>query len=516
MNTWNDFFWPLIVLSPRNPTVQVAVSTLATGGYVEDYSLILTGMLHLDPARCSSSSSSSAGRSSAGSCRGGQGMSWPNEFVWGAGNRGVPDRGRDAGRRPRRVDLGPLRADAGRVANGDTGDAGLRALLPLAGGPRPDAASSGSRAYRFSISWPRIQPDGRGPVNRKGLDFYRRLVEGLLERGIAPLATLYHWDLPQALQDEGGWASRDVVERFAEYAGSCFDASRRPRRRLDHAQRAVGDVVPRLRVRDEGARASGTGAAALRAAHTLLLVARSGRSRRSARPGDRPDRDHARPDRRRARPRRPTQDVAAARAARRQPQPRGSSTRCCAARIPPTCSSCTRSELGPLDAIRGRRPRDDRAAARLPRRQLLPARISSRRRRRPGASAFAKLEHGRRAYGDGLAGRPGSAHRAARCASSATTATCRCLITENGAAFDDRLDDGAVDDPRRVEYLRGAHRMPSSGRAARASTSAATTSGRCSTTSSGSGATRSGSGSSTSTTRPSAGSRSEARSGTAT
>jgi beta-glucosidase len=82
----------------------------------------------------------------------------------------------------------------------------------------------GLRGYRFSIAWPRIQPDGRGPVNQKGIDFYRRLVEGLLEREIAPLATLYHWDLPQRLQDDGGWASREVVDRYADYARLVFDA----------------------------------------------------------------------------------------------------------------------------------------------------------------------------------------------------------------------------------------------------------------------------------------------------
>src|SRR5439155_5063824 len=83
--------------------------------------------------------------------------------------------------------------------------------------------SLGLEGYRFSIAWPRIQPTGRGPANQRGLDFYRALVEGLLERGITPLATLYHWDLPQALQDDGGWASRDVVERFSEYAAIVYD-----------------------------------------------------------------------------------------------------------------------------------------------------------------------------------------------------------------------------------------------------------------------------------------------------
>ena len=105
--------------------------------------------------------------------------------------------------------------------NGDTGDPACE-HYPLARGPRPDLVAR-PRAYRFSISWPRIQPDGRGPANQRGLDFYRGLLEGLRERGIAPLVTLYHWDLPQALEDEGGWASRDTVDRFAEYAELVFD-----------------------------------------------------------------------------------------------------------------------------------------------------------------------------------------------------------------------------------------------------------------------------------------------------
>ena len=77
----------------------------------------------------------------------------------------------------------------------------------------------GVRAYRFSIAWPRIFPNGTGQPNAKGLDFYRRLVDALLEAGIEPYATLYHWDLPQALQDRGGWQSRDTAKAFADYAG---------------------------------------------------------------------------------------------------------------------------------------------------------------------------------------------------------------------------------------------------------------------------------------------------------
>ena len=105
----------------------------------------------------------------------------------------------------------------GRVANGDTGDVAcdhyhrFERDLDL-------IAELGLDAYRFSIAWPRIVPEGRGPVNQLGLDFYRRLVEAALQRGIRPVATLYHWDLPQPLEDAGGWAVRDTALAFAEYA----------------------------------------------------------------------------------------------------------------------------------------------------------------------------------------------------------------------------------------------------------------------------------------------------------
>jgi beta-glucosidase len=79
----------------------------------------------------------------------------------------------------------------------------------------------GLDAYRFSISWPRIQPDGTGGPNERGLDFYDRLVDELVAADIEPMATLYHWDLPQALQDAGGWQARETAERFAEYAAIC-------------------------------------------------------------------------------------------------------------------------------------------------------------------------------------------------------------------------------------------------------------------------------------------------------
>jgi beta-glucosidase len=76
----------------------------------------------------------------------------------------------------------------------------------------------GVRAYRFSVAWPRVVPQGRGSVNEAGLDFYSRLVDGLLEAGVTPFVTLFHWDLPQALQDEGGWPRRETAEAFVEYA----------------------------------------------------------------------------------------------------------------------------------------------------------------------------------------------------------------------------------------------------------------------------------------------------------
>ena len=77
----------------------------------------------------------------------------------------------------------------------------------------------GTKAYRFSIAWPRVFPDGTGTPNPKGLDFYKRLLDELSANGIEPFATLYHWDLPQALQDRGGWRSRDTAKAFADYAG---------------------------------------------------------------------------------------------------------------------------------------------------------------------------------------------------------------------------------------------------------------------------------------------------------
>ena len=105
----------------------------------------------------------------------------------------------------------------GAIADGQTGDLACDHYHRF----RDDVAlmaGLGARTYRFSVSWPRVQPDGSGAANERGLDFYDRLVDALLAAGIRPLANLFHWDLPQALQDRGGFADADVVERFATYA----------------------------------------------------------------------------------------------------------------------------------------------------------------------------------------------------------------------------------------------------------------------------------------------------------
>ncbi len=149
-------------------------------------------------------------------------MTDEGRFVWGAATAAFQIEGATKADGRGESIWDRFAATEGKVALGDTGDPACEHYYRW----RDDLdlmKSLGLEGYRFSISWPRIQPTGRGPANPRGLDFYRALVEGMLERGIRPLATLYHWDLPQALQDEGGWASRDVVDRFTEYAAILFD-----------------------------------------------------------------------------------------------------------------------------------------------------------------------------------------------------------------------------------------------------------------------------------------------------
>jgi len=104
----------------------------------------------------------------------------------------------------------------GKIKNGDTGDVACDSYHRW----REDIAllrAMNLNSYRFSISWPRVQPSGSGGANAKGVDYYSRLVDALLEAHVRPLVTLYHWDLPQALEDAGGWPNRDTAARFADY-----------------------------------------------------------------------------------------------------------------------------------------------------------------------------------------------------------------------------------------------------------------------------------------------------------
>jgi beta-glucosidase len=148
---------------------------------------------------------------------------FPEGFLWGTATASYQVEGAvdEDGRGPSIWDT--FSHTPGKVYRGDTGDIAcdqyhrLEEDLDL-------MVDLGVRAYRFSVAWPRIQPEGSGPANQKGLDYYRRLVDGLRSRSIEPMLTLYHWDLPQALEDRGGWSSRETSGRFAEYAGIVYEA----------------------------------------------------------------------------------------------------------------------------------------------------------------------------------------------------------------------------------------------------------------------------------------------------
>ncbi|SNT42681.1 broad-specificity cellobiase [Granulicella rosea] len=143
---------------------------------------------------------------------------FPDRFLWGSATASYQVEGsvNDAGRGPSIWDT--FSHTPGKVANHDTGDVAddffrrYRDDVQLMNG-------LGIQAFRFSVAWPRVFPTGGGMPNPQGLDFYLRLVEELHAHGIEPFCTLYHWDMPQALQDRGGWESRDTAYRLAEYAG---------------------------------------------------------------------------------------------------------------------------------------------------------------------------------------------------------------------------------------------------------------------------------------------------------
>jgi beta-glucosidase len=147
---------------------------------------------------------------------------FPKGFLWGTATAAYQIEGavNADGRGPSIWDT--FAHAPGKVSNNDTGDVAADHYHRYKDDVRSMKAL-GMAAYRFSIAWPRIFPQGTGAPNPKGLDFYDRLLDELIANGIAPFATLYHWDLPQALQDRGGWESRDTAKAFADYAGHVAD-----------------------------------------------------------------------------------------------------------------------------------------------------------------------------------------------------------------------------------------------------------------------------------------------------
>ncbi len=146
----------------------------------------------------------------------------PADFTWGVATAAYQIEGAVAedGRSPSIWDT--FSHTPGKVDGGDTGDIACDHYHRV-----PEdiglIKQLGADAYRFSVAWPRVVPGGDGPVNKAGLDFYDRLVDGLLEAGVTPFATLYHWDLPQVLQDRGGWTVRETSEHFAAYASQVVE-----------------------------------------------------------------------------------------------------------------------------------------------------------------------------------------------------------------------------------------------------------------------------------------------------
>lgn len=144
-------------------------------------------------------------------------LTFPDGFVWGAATSAYQIEGATSEDGRGESIWDHFARSGSRIEDGSNGDVACDHYHRW----REDVAlmkSLGLHAYRFSIAWPRVYPKGRAPLRQAGLDFYDWLVDELLAQGIAPFATLYHWDLPQRLQDEGGWASRSTAEAFADYA----------------------------------------------------------------------------------------------------------------------------------------------------------------------------------------------------------------------------------------------------------------------------------------------------------
>ncbi len=148
-------------------------------------------------------------------------MTFPKDFLWGTATASYQVEGAAQEDNRGASIWDTFSRKPGAVLHGHTGDMGSdqyhryeedTALM----------AQLGIASYRFSLSWSRIYPDGHGDLNIKGFDYYHRLVDSLLTRGIEPAVTLYHWDLPQVLEDRGGWPERDTAMRYVDYAETCF------------------------------------------------------------------------------------------------------------------------------------------------------------------------------------------------------------------------------------------------------------------------------------------------------
>lgn len=147
---------------------------------------------------------------------------FPDGFLWGAATASYQIEGAYTEGGKGQSIWDKFAHTPGKIVNGDTGDIACDHYHRYA--QDVDLMGDiGLQAYRFSISWPRIFPEGRGKVNRAGLEFYERLVDSLLAADIRPFITLYHWDLPQALQELGGWANRDVAHWFRDYAATVYE-----------------------------------------------------------------------------------------------------------------------------------------------------------------------------------------------------------------------------------------------------------------------------------------------------
>jgi beta-glucosidase len=155
--------------------------------------------------------------------RGTKSAPFPDGFLWGAAVAAYQIEGSPLAHGAGASIWHRFSHTPGRVANGDTGDVACDFYRRY----RDDVRlmrELGLTAFRFSVSWSRVLPEGKGRVNRRGLDFYERLVDALLEQGIRPVVTLFHWDLPAALDDRGGWLNPDIADWFADYGRVLFRA----------------------------------------------------------------------------------------------------------------------------------------------------------------------------------------------------------------------------------------------------------------------------------------------------